>query len=210
MIRVKICGITNTDDALAAAEAGADALGFIFYKESKRYIEPENVRAILEALPPFVTAVGVFVNETRDSLEQIAETTGIGVVQLHGDEPPEFCSGFSRPVIRALRVGEGFGEAEIAPYADAGVTTFLLDKAKDGFYGGTGEIFDWKAAVTAKRFGRVILSGGLTADNVSDGIASVSPYALDVCSGVECEPGRKDHEKVRAFIVSAMRAGTES
>ena len=209
MTRVKICGITNVEDARFAVEMGADALGFNFYKKSPRVITPERVRDIVSELPPFVTAVGVFVNERRETIERIANVASLGALQLHGDETPEFCKEFSRPVVRVLRVGETLVAGQIEPYAEAGVTTFLLDKAKEGFYGGTGETFDWRAAVFAKSYGRVILAGGMTPDNVREGIESVSPYAVDTSSGVESEPGRKDHAKVKAFIENAKR-DTES
>ena len=209
MTRVKICGITNVEDARFAVEMGADALGFNFYKKSPRVITPERVRDIVSELPPFVTAVGVFVNERRETIERIANVASLGALQLHGDETPEFCKEFSRPVVRVLRVGETLVAGQIEPYAEAGVTTFLLDKAKEGFYGGTGETFDWRAAVFAKSYGRVILAGGMTPDNVREGIESVSPYAVDTSSGVESESGRKDHAKVKAFIENAKR-DTES
>ena len=184
-------------------------MGFNFYKKSPRVITPERVRDIVSELPPFVTAVGVFVNERRETIERIANVASLGALQLHGDETPEFCKEFSRPVVRVLRVGETLVAGQIEPYAEAGVTTFLLDKAKEGFYGGTGETFDWRAAVFAKSYGRVILAGGMTPDNVREGIESVSPYAVDTSSGVESEPGRKDHAKVKAFIENAKR-DTES
>ena len=209
MTRVKICGITNVDDAQCAVAAGADALGFIFYPKSKRYVAPETVKTIVETLPPYVTTVGVTVNETRERVNEIADYAGLQALQLHGDETPEDCLGFSRPVVRVLGVGEHFDGKDIEPYAEAGVSDFLLDKAKDGFYGGTGETFDWSVALLAKSYGRVILSGGLTPANVEEGIRTVSPYAVDVGSGVEAEPGKKDHDKIKAFIDNAMHAGTE-
>ena len=210
MTKIKICGITNVEDARFAVEMGADALGFIFYKKSPRAMAPERVRDIVSELPPFVTAVGVFVNERRETIERIADVAGLGTLQLHGDERPKFCKDFSRPVVRVLRIGEKLEAEEIEPYAEAGVKTFLLDKAKEGFYGGTGETFDWSAASFAKSFGRVILSGGMTPDNVRKGITSVSPYAVDTSSGVEGEPGKKDHAKLKAFIKIALSAGRES
>ena len=210
MTRVKICGVTCVEDALFAAEAGADALGFNFYPKSKRYVTPEAVRAIIDTLPPFVTTVGILVNETRDRIEQIVETSGIQILQLHGDETPNDCKGHTLPVIRALGVGDRFDIKEIEPYAKAGVESFLLDKAKDGFYGGTGETFDWALAVLAKSFGRVILAGGLTPDNVEEGVRAVAPYAVDTASGVESEPGKKDHRKIKAFIDNATRARMET
>lgn len=209
-MKVKICGITNVEDALAATNAGVDALGFIFYPKSKRYVQPETVRTIVQALPPFVTTVGVMVNVPRDEAERTLDETGLQILQIHGDETPAQCQGYSRPVIRALRVGETFTAADIEPYAEAGVESFLLDTDKDGFYGGTGKRFDWKFAVLAREYGRVILSGGLTPDNVEEAIQTVSPYAVDTGSGVEASPGTKDHNKIKAFIENAVRAGRES
>ena len=209
MTRIKICGITNAEDAHAAVDAGADALGFIFYPKSKRFVTPEAARAIVDTLPPFVTKVGVTVNETRDDAERIADSAGLNVLQLHGDETPDECLGYSRPVVRVLRVGDQFDASDIEPYAEAGIESFLLDKGKEGFYGGTGETFDWSAAILAKSYGRVILSGGLTPGNVEDGVRAVSPYAVDTSSGVESEPGQKDHNKIVAFIENVMQAGTE-
>lgn len=204
-VRVKICGITNRADALCAAEQGADALGFIFYETSPRYIRPERVGEILAGLPPFVTPVGVFVNEPRARILEILRETGLRAVQLHGDEPPEDCKGYPVPVIRALQVGEGFDPAALKAYP---VETFLLDTAKEGFYGGTGETFDWALARAAKACGRVVLSGGINAENVAEAIRSVAPYAVDCGSGVEAEPGRKDHGKLAAFF-RAVRSTEE-
>lgn len=203
MTRVKVCGITNAEDALAAVDAGADALGFIFYPKSKRFVTPEKAGEITAQLPPFVTAVGVVVNETREAIDKIVETARLDAIQIHGDETPDDCAGHALPVIRALRVGKGFGEADVAPFAEAGVKTFLLDTEKDGYYGGTGETFDWSAATIVKAFGRVILSGGMTPENVRAGIEAVDPYAVDASSGVEREPGVKDHAKLKAFISNA-------
>jgi phosphoribosylanthranilate isomerase len=208
--RVKICGITNLDDAQFAVESGANALGFNFYVKSPRYITPEAAGEIVRQIPPFMTAVGVFVNSDRDSIERIADLGSLSALQLHGDEAPEFCGGFTRTVIRAIRVGEELEASDIEPYAEAGVNTFLLDTAGQGLYGGTGETFDWSAAVFAKSYGRVILAGGMNPDNVRDGVASVNPYAVDTASGVESEPGIKDHGKVKAFIDAVREENAES
>ena len=206
MVRVKICGITNRADALCAVENGADALGFIFYARSPRYIPPERAAEIVRGLPPFATPVGVFVNEARERIDAILKLAGLRAVQLHGDEPPEACLGYSVPVIRAFRVGAGFDAAALrACPADA----FLLDTAKAGLYGGTGEAFDWALAREAASCGRIILAGGLTADNVAEAIRAVRPYAVDCGSGVEAEPGRKDHNKLAAFLCAARHAGDE-
>ena len=209
MVRVKICGITNAEDAVCGVEAGADALGFIFYPKSPRYVKPETVSRIVSALPPFVTPVGVFVNLLPDEVTAIARAAGLRWVQLQGDETPEVCAAVGAHVIRAVRVGHAFDVATLRPYAAHGVGTFLLDTAKKGFYGGTGETFDWAAAVATKSVGRVVLSGGLDPDNVRQGIEQVNPYAVDASSGVEVEPGKKDHEKVRAFIEAARSRRAE-
>lgn len=210
MTRVKICGVTNADDANVAIDAGADALGFNFYEKSPRYVSPEAVREIVREIPPFVTAVGIFVNADRENVERIADVSGLSALQLHGDETPDFCTGFTRPVIRAIRVGEKLEAEDVEPYAEAGVGTFLLDTAGKGLYGGTGETFDWSAAVFAKAYGRVILAGGMTPDNVGSGVTSVNPYAVDSASGVESMPGIKDHGKVKAFINAVREASRES
>ena len=197
MVRVKICGITNREDARCAVEHGTDALGFIFFPPSPRYIRPEQAREIIRGLPPFVTPVGVFVNEDRERIASVATSTGLRAIQLHGDESPEECRGHAVPVIRALRVGRGFDPAAMEAYP---VETFLLDTARPGLYGGTGETFDWTFARAGVAYGRIILSGGINPENVTEAIRSVSPYAVDCGSGVEAEPGRKDHEKVAAFF----------
>lgn len=197
MVRVKVCGITNRDDALCAVDAGADALGFIFYPGSPRYVTPEAVGEIVAELPPFVTPVGVFVNTSETRMDAIVKLAGLRAIQLHGDEPPEACLGRAVPVIRVLRVGEDFEPEQMRSYL---VDTFLLDTAKGGQYGGTGETFDWSKAIAAKRIGRIVLSGGLTPGNVADAIEAVMPYAVDTSSGVEAEPGKKDHAKVKQFL----------
>ncbi len=201
---MKICGITNGDDALWAAAQGADALGFIFYPKSPRFVAPDQASEIVAALPPFVTPVGVFVNEPREQVEAIARQVGLRTVQLHGDESPDACGGYPLPVIKAVRVGEDFNPGSLEAYP---VDTFLLDTDKKGLYGGSGETFDWSIARQAKRFGRIILSGGLGPDNVSEAVRQVQPYAVDCGSGVEAEPGKKDKNRVREFIVSVRNSG---
>ncbi len=200
--RVKICGITNRADALCAVAHGADALGFIFYAPSPRYISPEKVAEIVADLPPFVTPVGVFVNEPREKVQEVVSRTGLRAVQLHGDETPEDCEGYPVPVIRALRVGEGFDPETMRAYP---VKTFLLDKMKKGLYGGTGETFNWDLARAAKTYGQIVLSGGIGPENVAEAIRTVGPYAVDCGSGVEAEPGKKDIRKIEAFF-RAVRA----
>ncbi|MDE2831808.1 MAG: phosphoribosylanthranilate isomerase [Gemmatimonadota bacterium] len=197
MVRAKICGVTNRDDALCAVDHGADALGFNFYEKSLRYIAPEKAGEIIFDLPPFVTPVGVFVNASEREIDIAVKLAGLRAIQLHGDEPPEACLGHAVPVIRALRVGCDFDVQTMGSYL---VNTFLLDTEKAGSYGGTGETFDWTKAVEAKRYGRIILAGGLNPDNIQEAIEQVDPYSVDTSSGVESEPGKKDHKKVRDFL----------
>ena len=198
MVHAKICGITNREDALCAIKCGANALGFIFYEKSPRYVAPEKAAEIICDLPPFVTPVGVFVNAPH--IAATVKLAGLRTIQLHGDEPPEACLGHDVPVIRTLRVGNEFDALALRSYP---VHTFLLDTARAGSYGGTGETFDWAKAREAKNYGRIILSGGLNPDNVREAIEQVAPYAVDTSSGVEAEPGKKDHKKVRDFLARA-------
>lgn len=204
MVRAKICGITNREDAACAVAHGADALGFNFYPRSPRYISPEGAGNIIRTLPPFVTPVGVFVNETRDRIEATVASAGLRAIQLHGDEPPEACAGHSVPVIRAFRVGDGFDIDSLKRYP---VNTYLLDTAAKGHYGGTGETFDWAIAQEAASCARIILAGGLTPDNVAEAVRTVRPYAVDISSGVEAAPGKKDHRKLVAFLKAVRSSG---
>lgn len=201
MTRVKICGITNLEDALFAVAQGADALGFVFYKGSPRYIEPEKAGGIIRALPPFVTTVGVFVDAPEVFVRDAVRLSGIRVLQFHGDETPEYCRSFGIGYIKASRVRDAGSLAALEGYHDA--SAFLLDAYSEKGLGGTGETFDWDAAVTAKKFGRVILAGGLTPDNVAAAVVKVKPYAVDVSSGVEASKDKKDHEAVKRFIANA-------
>jgi len=205
LVKVKICGITNSEDALAACEYGADALGFIFYKKSPRFIELERVKDIIKDLPPFVTTVGVFVDEDADRISEIADAAKLDIIQLHGSEPPEFCNVFKRKIIKAFKIqGQGARgkgqENEIRRYT---VSAYLLDTYKEGVEGGTGETFNWEIAKEAKGFGRIILAGGLTPQNVAEAVETVMPYGVDVSSGVEQKPGKKDLQKVKNFIERA-------
>lgn len=203
MVRVKICGITRPADAEAAARLGADAIGLNFWPGSKRFVAPADARAIVRALPPFVTAVGVFVNPTRDDLLRAVEASGVAIAQLHGDEPPEACAGLPFPVIKALRVKDASSLAALRAYGGPAV---LLDSATPG-YGGSGEPFDWSLAAEAVRAGaRVILAGGLGPGNVAAAIRAVRPYGVDTASGVESAPGVKDGEKLAAFIRAAKES----
>lgn len=200
-VRVKICGITNSDDALAAADAGADAVGFVFFRSSPRYIAPDEAARIVRLLPPFVTSVGVFVNEIPGRIEEIISETGIDMVQLHGDEPPSSCS-LSRRVIKGFRVRDVSSVDSLMPYQGF-VSAFLLDTYSPDRFGGTGRTFPWDIAVHAKRFGNIILAGGLTPDNVDQAVETVKPFGVDVSSGVESAVGKKDVTKMRAFIARA-------
>jgi phosphoribosylanthranilate isomerase len=201
MVKVKICGITNTDDAMAAVDFGADALGFVFLKRSPRYISPANAKKIIKRLPPFIATVGVFVNEDKKAIEKIVSLTGINIIQLHGDEPPSACS-LSMPAIKAIRVKSVDSLEIISKYKDK-VSAFLLDTYTPELFGGTGQIFNWDIAVGARQFGKVILAGGLTPENIEKAVRYVHPYAVDVSSGVEAEKGRKDNKKMRLFIERA-------
>jgi phosphoribosylanthranilate isomerase len=200
-IKVKICGITNPDDAIAAVDCGADALGFVFFAGSPRYISHEKVREIIKKLPSFTTTVGVFVNEKIEEIEKIIALTGIDVIQLHGNEPPEMCN-ISRRIIKAIRVKSLESLDPLRNYKDT-VSAFLLDTFTPDIFGGTGQIFNWDIALEAKQFGRIILAGGLTPDNIAEAVRHVRPYGVDVSSGVELEKGEKDHKKMKLFIERA-------
>ena len=204
MTKIKICGITNLDDAVAAVESGADALGFVFFKKSPRNISPEKAAAIIAKLPAFAATVGVFVNEPREEILKIVNQTGISVIQLHGEEPPESCL-LTRKVIKGIRVKSLESLEPLKRYQGL-VSAFLLDTYAPRIPGGTGQVFSWDIALEAKNFGRVILAGGLTPENVSEAIRLVKPYAVDVSSGVELEKGKKDHKKMRLFIERARSA----
>jgi phosphoribosylanthranilate isomerase len=205
MTKIKICGITNYDDARAAVDFGADALGFVFFRESPRYITPEKAAAITSKLPVFVTTVGVFVDERAEEILKIIEETGIDVVQLHGNEPPESCL-LPRRVIKGIRVKSLESLEPLSAYQNI-VSAFLLDTYAPDMPGGTGQSFNWEIAIEAKKFGRIILAGGLTPENISEAVRRVNPYAVDVSSGVELVKGKKDHQKIKLFIERARGAG---
>lgn len=202
-IRVKICGITSEADALAAAAAGADAVGFVFYEKSPRYVTPSAARSIMAALPPLVIRVGVFVNP-EEGLVREAVAAGIQVLQLHGEESPEFCRHQNVPVIKGFRLKD---ELSLLSCRDYQGLPWLLDSFVAGQAGGTGAVFNWDLALKAKSSNPVIvLAGGLTPDNVAEAIRRVRPYAVDVSSGVESAPGKKDAAKMRAFVAAARAA----
>lgn len=198
VVRSKICGITRIEDAVAAVEAGADAIGLVFYGKSPRAVSIEQAAAILQALPPFVTSVGLFVDMPRDELQQLLQRLPLDLLQFHGDESPADCEGHGRPYIKALRVRPGEDvAAAMAPYA--GAQGILLDTFVEGVPGGTGASFDW-SLVPEDAAKPIILAGGLDADNVATAIRQVRPYAVDVSGGVEASKGIKDAGKIRAFV----------
>ncbi|MCX5890736.1 MAG: phosphoribosylanthranilate isomerase [Deltaproteobacteria bacterium] len=199
MIRIKICGITNLEDALLAADLGANALGFIFYAKSPRCVAAEAAREIIAQLPPFVVSVGVFVNEEAAVVRDLAARLGLDWVQVHGSETPEYCRGLGRRVLKGFRIQDGKSLKDLQTYRGA-VQAFLLDTYKKGQTGGTGATFDWDLARQAQGYGPIVLAGGLTAANVAQAIKTAQPQAVDVASGVEAAPGKKDPEKLRAFF----------
>ncbi len=202
MTKVKICGITNVEDALAACAAGADALGFVFAPEAKkrnRYISADTARKIIKELPPFVSTVAVCVNDTLDSLRGYLEF--VDFVQLCGEESPEMCNELGHRAIKAFHVGAEFDMETVCAY-DVGA--YLLDASVPDEHGGTGKTCDWETARRLAGLGKpIILAGGLSHDNVAEAVRLVQPYAVDVSGGVESAPGKKDHERVREFINSA-------
>ncbi|OGF49507.1 MAG: N-(5'-phosphoribosyl)anthranilate isomerase [Candidatus Firestonebacteria bacterium RIFOXYA2_FULL_40_8] len=204
MTKIKICGITNLEDALFAADLGANAVGFVFAK-SPRQVKPEQVRKIIEKLPPFIAKVGVFVNEVPSHVAKIAKEAGLTSVQLHGEEIPQFCASLSPlTVIKGIRVRDESDIKMLAAYEF--VSAYLLDSFVQGKKGGTGKTFDWKLALLAKKHGKpVILSGGLTPQNILEALKRVEPYGVDVSSGVESKPGKKDKKKLKDFIQKVRR-----
>jgi len=210
MTRVKICGITNTDDAMAAVELGAGALGFVF-AESPRRVEPRQAAGIISRLPPMVATVGVFFNQELPAIESALEESGCQAVQLHGEEPPYYLEALARwAVIKSVRVRAADDLDRLLPYGEA--RALLLDTYVEGKPGGTGLPFDWNIAAAAQRFKKpIILSGGLTCDNIAIALGVVRPYAVDVSSGVEAAPGKKDRDKIGRFlaVVRAFDARSE-
>jgi phosphoribosylanthranilate isomerase len=196
MVRLKVCGITSIEDARAAIEFGAEYLGFNFYPRSPRYVAPQSARAIIEQLPDEIVSVGVFVNEaTPEDVVEILATSGARIAQLHGDESPGYCArvGAER-VIKALRIGDGFDARRVLDYP---VAAILLDAFDPKLYGGTGKTTNWEVAREAAKLTKIFLAGGLSPDNVAEAIRAVEPFAVDVNSGVESAPGRKDADKLR-------------
>ncbi len=199
--KIKICGITNAEDAVLAVEAGADALGFVFYRKSPRYIEPTLARQIIMSLPPLVIPVGVFVDEDQQVVRNLMDDCGLTVAQLHGNESAIYCKELGRTVLKALRVKDRSTFLALAEFRGrAGVRGFILDAFSEQAYGGTGQVIDWQLAAEVAKAANILLAGGLTPDNVEMAIQTVQPYGVDVSSGVERSPGKKDPEKVRGFI----------
>ena len=202
--RVKICGITREQDAMAAAEYGADAIGFVFYEPSPRYVSVERAAAIARELPPFLTTVALFVNADADTIASVVDQVGIDLLQFHGQECPDFCARHRRPWIRAVRVKPDTdllaAQAEFA--AGRGL---LLDAYRPGVPGGTGETFDWER-IPGELAPRIVLAGGLNPENISDAVRRVRPYAVDVSGGVEAARGIKDPHKIKAFIKEVRSA----
>jgi phosphoribosylanthranilate isomerase len=200
MTQVKICGITNTDDARVAVEAGVDMIGLNFYPPSPRYVTPAQARAIVASLPASVSAVGVFVNEDVETVSRIVRDSGVQMVQLHGEETSEFCQQLPWPVVKTFRFTAQVQPEMMRQYA---VAAYLIEGFHADLYGGGGALADWQRVATLHQYGRIMLAGGLTPENVRDAIRVVHPYAVDVCSGVEASPGRKDWHRVRAFVQGA-------
>lgn len=201
--RIKICGITNVADGLAAAEAGADMIGLMFYEKSPRHIPLPAAVEISRALPPFVVRVGVFANPTEEQVLRAIADCGVTMLQFHGEEPPEFCTQFGVMSMKAFRIRDAKTLEELPNYT---TDAYLLDAYSAEARGGTGEKFNWEIAIEAQQFGKpIFIAGGLTPENVAKAVIQVEPFGVDVSSGVESAPGKKDHAKVRAFI-EAVRA----
>ena len=203
MTKIKICGITNFRDAAKSLDYGADALGFIFYKKSKRYINPQQAQKIIKELPPFVTKVAVFADCPFRQITKITNELFINTIQLHGSETPEFCARFSYPVIKALRIKDSIDIQQVDSFA---TQTILFDTFSETSFGGTGKSFNWKVLEKLNTDKKIILSGGLNPDNIEISITTVRPYGVDVSSGVEKSPGIKDHKKIKKLIEAVKNA----
>lgn len=204
MTRIKICGITNKRDAVAAADLGVDMLGFVFYKNSKRYVEPAMAEDIINELPPRIGKVGVFVDETKENVIKSAEDAGLNMLQFHGNETPEYCAYFKDKykIIKAFRMNTRDDLKHVNDYA---VNMVLFDTYKTDSIGGTGETFDWKILKDFEILKPIILSGGLTPANISAAIKEVAPYAVDVSTGVELSPGKKDIMLLKKFVENVRK-----
>lgn len=203
-VKVKICGITSVADGLAAAEAGADMIGLMFAEKSPRLISLPTAAAISRALSPFVAKVGVFVNPTKDLVMRAIGQCSLSLLQFHGEEMPAFCNQFGVMSMKAFRIRDAASLAALEKYSTA---AYLLDAYSAEARGGTGEKFNWDLAIEARKFGRpIFLAGGLTPENVAAAVRKVQPFGVDVSSGVESAPGKKDHAKVKAFIAAVRQA----
>lgn len=208
--RIKICGLTRNEDVRAAIGAGADAIGFVFYAKSPRYVAPDAAARLMTLIPPFVTTVGLFVNATLQEVQQVLAQAPVSLLQFHGDETPECCAviarAVNRPFIRALRVSPDMAGADLLKYAQdyRDAAGLLLDTFVDG-YGGGGKVFDW-SLIPKELAPQVVLSGGLSVQNATEAVVRVRPYAVDVSSGVELSKGIKDADKIRAFIGAVRQA----
>jgi len=208
MTQIKICGITNKRDAVCAAQCGASALGFIFYPPSPRYIKPEEAKKIIDILPDSTVKVGVFVNETPDNIKKTMKTCTLDMIQLHGDETPEYCRQFSPTLLIKAIALNGNEDIDRALAYDA--AALLIDTRHAGLFGGTGKKSNWDLACELKAHRRLILSGGLNAENVTDALKIVVPDALDINSGVEVSPGKKDHGKLASVFDIIRMTGKKS
>lgn len=197
MVRVKICGITNLEDARAAIGAGADALGFVFHEKSPRNVSPQKAAAIISKLPPFVQTVGLFVDADPERINWVADFCGLDLIQLHGEEDPDDCAEIRRRVVKAFRIKDASSLTKLGKYH---VSAYLLDAWSADAAGGTGKTFDWGLLRDIGADRPIILAGGLNPDNVRQAVEEVRPYAVDVSSGVESSPGKKDAEKIMKFI----------
>jgi phosphoribosylanthranilate isomerase len=201
---VKICGITNVEDGLATVEAGADALGFIFYEQSPRYVPIEKAATVIRDLPAPIVKVGVFVDAQEDLVYRAIRECGLNLLQFHGGESPEYCVQFGLMSMKSFQVRDA---QSLSRLTDFKTDAWLLDAFSPGKLGGTGQRFNWDLAIEARKLGRpIFLAGGLTPDNVAEAVRHVEPYAVDVSSGVEASPGKKDHRKVKAFVAAAKAA----
>ena len=207
-MKVKVCGITNYADAAMALDEGVDALGFNFYPRSPRYIRPEDARSIIRCIPPFAITVGLFVNVSEpQQVSATARVAGVQVLQLHGDETPGYCRALADwTLIKAVRIGENGVPSGLEEYA---VQAFVLDAKDDALFGGTGKSFDWDLVRGLQRLRPIVLAGGLRPDNVREAIRVVAPYGVDVCSGVECAPGKKDAARLKQFMDEVRNADSE-
>jgi len=203
-MKVKICGITNSDDALLAEKLGADAVGFIFYKQSSRYFLPEKVKDISQKLSAFTLKVGVFVNESADEINRVAAIAKLNLVQLHGDEKPEILSRLNLPSIKSFRVKEDFDFSILEKYA---CNNYLLDTFSKTQFGGTGNSFNWNTIPQAIR-DKIIIAGGVSENNIEEIVATINPYGIDVSSSLEDSPGKKNHDKMKSFfkIINQLRS----